>query len=119
MGCWIAGEGHYAFADFRSAEEATQAFVLQQVQIHGQYLKVGRPKNSTGIIPTASQLLCGNPNFVPVSTNNNKKKNTSASVVQQALRQGQVINQNSEVMSSLNTKLEISNFPSTHTLSMI
>ena len=35
VGCWIAGEGHYAFADFRSAEEATQAFVLQQVQIHG------------------------------------------------------------------------------------
>lgn len=31
VGCWIAGEGHYAFADFRSAEEATQAFVLQQV----------------------------------------------------------------------------------------
>ena len=28
VGCWIAGEGHYAFADFRSAEEATQAFVL-------------------------------------------------------------------------------------------
>ena len=28
VGCWIASEGHYAFADFRSAEEATQAFVL-------------------------------------------------------------------------------------------
>ena len=35
VGCWIAGEGHYAFADFRSSEEATQAFVLSQVQIHG------------------------------------------------------------------------------------
>lgn len=23
VGCWIAGEGHYAFADFRSADEAT------------------------------------------------------------------------------------------------
>lgn len=31
VGCWIAGDGHYAFADFRSSEEATQAFVLQQV----------------------------------------------------------------------------------------
>ena len=28
VGCWIAGDGHYAFADFRSSEEATQAFVL-------------------------------------------------------------------------------------------
>ena len=23
VGCWIAGDGHYAFADFRSSEEAT------------------------------------------------------------------------------------------------
>ena len=119
VGCWIAGDGHYAFADFRSSEEATQAFVLQQVQIHGQYLKVGRPKNSTGIIPTASQLICGNPNFVPTNLSNSKKKNTSASVVQQALKQGQVIDQTSEVMSSLNTKLEINNFPETHSLDMI
>lgn len=33
LGCWIAGDGHYAFVDIRSAEEATEAFVLQQVQI--------------------------------------------------------------------------------------
>lgn len=56
---------------------------------------------------------------MPQSANQNKKKNTSANLVQQALRQGQVINQNSEVMSSLNTKLEIMNFPVTHTLDMI
>jgi hypothetical protein len=70
VGCWIATDGHYAFADFRSAEEATQAFVLQQVSIQGQYLRVGRPKHSTGIIPTASQLLCGNPNFTPSMAHN-------------------------------------------------
>jgi hypothetical protein len=29
LGCWIAGDGHYAFVDIRSAEEATEAFVLQ------------------------------------------------------------------------------------------
>ena len=79
LGCWIAGDGHYAFVDIRSAEEATEAFVLQQVQIQGQYLKVGRPKNSTGPIPTPSQLRCGNPNFVPQNTN--KKKATSAGIV--------------------------------------
>ena len=28
IGLWIAGDGHYAFADFRSAQEATEAFAL-------------------------------------------------------------------------------------------
>jgi len=28
VGCWIASDGHYAFADFRSGDEATQGFVL-------------------------------------------------------------------------------------------
>ena len=46
VGTWISGDGHYAFVDFRTADEATQGFVLQQVQIKGTYLKVGRPKNA-------------------------------------------------------------------------
>ena len=29
VGSWISGDGHYAFVDFRSADEATQGFVLQ------------------------------------------------------------------------------------------
>jgi len=33
IGLWIAGDGHYAFADFRSAYEATEAFALNQVKI--------------------------------------------------------------------------------------
>ena len=33
IGLWIAGDGHYAFADFRSALEATEAFCLNQVKI--------------------------------------------------------------------------------------
>jgi len=52
VGTWISGDGHYAFVDFRTPDEATQGFVLQQVAIKGNYLKVGRPKNATGIIPT-------------------------------------------------------------------
>lgn len=67
VGVWISSDGHYAFVDFKTAEDATQAFALQQVSIHGQYLKVGRPKNATGIIPTPAQLLCGNPNAMVVN----------------------------------------------------
>ena len=63
VGLWIAGDGHYAFADFRSAQEATEAFALNQVKVQGQYLKIGRPKNAVGAIPKPSELLCGNPNF--------------------------------------------------------
>lgn len=54
IGCWISSDGHYAFVDFRTQDEATQGFVLQQVQIKANYLKVGRPKNASGIIPIAS-----------------------------------------------------------------
>lgn len=89
IGSWISGDGHYAFVDFRSADEATQGFVLQQVQIKGSYLKVGRPKNAQGIIPSMSQLLCGDPNFNPNNPSSGKqgaKATSSASLVQQALR---------------------------------
>jgi len=82
VGAWISGDGHYAFVDFRTADEATQGFVLQQVQIKGSYLKVGRPKNATGIIPTPAQLLCGDPNFNPNNPLASKKGATSASLVQ-------------------------------------
>lgn len=29
VGSWISGDGHYAFVDFRTPDEATQGFVLQ------------------------------------------------------------------------------------------
>lgn len=35
VGVWISGDAHYAFVDFKTAEDATQAFALQQVSIHG------------------------------------------------------------------------------------
>jgi hypothetical protein len=48
------------------------------VSIHGNYLKVGRPKNATGPIPNASQLLCGNPSGITIQhANNNLKKKTN------------------------------------------
>lgn len=81
VGVWISGDGHYAFVDFNTAENATQAFALQQVSIHGNYLKVGRPKNATGPIPHPSQLLCGNPSGITIqhAMNNMNKKKTNLS----------------------------------------
>jgi hypothetical protein len=32
-GCWISADGNYAFVDFKDSKEATEAFVLQQVEI--------------------------------------------------------------------------------------
>lgn len=45
IGSWISPDGHYGFVDFRTAEEATNGFALNNVAILGQPLKVGRPKN--------------------------------------------------------------------------
>ena len=47
VGSWISPDGHYAFVEFRSPEEATKG--LQNlsgggVKIMGQTLKTGRPK---------------------------------------------------------------------------
>ncbi len=33
---WIAADGHYAFVEFRTAEEANNGFILNNVAIHGQ-----------------------------------------------------------------------------------
>lgn len=41
---WIAADGHYAFVEFRTPEEANNGFALNNVAIHGQPLKIGRPK---------------------------------------------------------------------------
>ena len=29
IGAWISGDGHYAFVDFKTPDEATQGFALQ------------------------------------------------------------------------------------------
>lgn len=44
VSCWISNDGHYAFAEFRSIEEANNSFQLNNIAICGSQLKVGRPK---------------------------------------------------------------------------
>jgi len=41
---WIAADGNYAFIEFRTPDEANNGFALNNVAIHGQPLKIGRPK---------------------------------------------------------------------------
>ena len=46
---WVSPDGHYAFVEFRTAEEATKGFVLNGFKIMGIPLKVGRPKTYQGL----------------------------------------------------------------------
>jgi hypothetical protein len=48
LSAWISTDGHYAFVEFRSAEEANNGFLLNTISILGQPLKVGRPKTYSG-----------------------------------------------------------------------
>jgi splicing factor U2AF subunit len=48
LSAWISTDGHYAFVEFRSAEEANNGFQLNNISILGQPLKVGRPKTYNG-----------------------------------------------------------------------
>lgn len=50
LSAWISTDGHYAFVEFRSAEEANNGFLLNNVMILDQPLKVGRPKTYTGAL---------------------------------------------------------------------
>ena len=45
----ISSDGHYAFVEFRTPEEANQGFALNNIAIMGQPLKVGRPKTYQGV----------------------------------------------------------------------
>jgi hypothetical protein len=45
---WISSDGHYAFVEFRTAEEANLGFQLQGMNIQGYEIKIGRPKAYTG-----------------------------------------------------------------------
>ena len=46
---WVSPDGHYAFVEFRTAEEATKGFVLNGFKILGVPLKIGRPKTYQGL----------------------------------------------------------------------
>ena len=54
LSAWISQDGHYAFVEFRSIEEANLAFSLNNYPILGQNLKVGRPKTYTGSQPASA-----------------------------------------------------------------
>ena len=57
---WISSDGHYAFVEFRTAEEANHGFNLQGMNIQGTEIKIGRPKAYSG---TMSALgIMTNPN---------------------------------------------------------
>jgi splicing factor U2AF subunit len=46
VSAWISpdGVGHYAFVEFRSAQEATNGLALNGASLFGYQLKLGRPK---------------------------------------------------------------------------
>lgn len=53
VGAWISPDGHYAFVEFRTPEEATtglNALSGGGVKIMGYTLKTGRPKQFTQTI---------------------------------------------------------------------
>jgi splicing factor U2AF subunit len=59
LSAWISTDGHYAFVEFRSAEEANNGFQLNNIMILGQPLKVGRPKTYTGALSMMEDgILC-------------------------------------------------------------
>jgi len=68
IGAWISPDNNYAFVDFRTPEEATNGFALNSVAIHGQTLKVGRPRSyqQTQTIQNPLSLLLGTPG-VPIN----------------------------------------------------
>jgi splicing factor U2AF 65 kDa subunit len=45
---WISSDGHYAFVEFRTAEEANHGFKLEGMNIQGCEIKIGRPKAYSG-----------------------------------------------------------------------
>ena len=45
---WISTDTHYAFVEFRNAEEANLGFRLHGMNINGSEIKIGRPKAYEG-----------------------------------------------------------------------
>ena len=45
---WISTDTHYAFVEFRNAEEANYGFRLHGMNINGSEIKIGRPKAYDG-----------------------------------------------------------------------
>ena len=45
---WISTDTHYAFVEFRNAEEANLGFRLHGMNLNGSEIKIGRPKAYEG-----------------------------------------------------------------------
>ena len=55
IGAWVSPDGHYAFVEFRTAEEATKGFILNGFKIMDVPLKIGRPKTYQGLPQTMEE----------------------------------------------------------------
>ena len=53
---WVSPDGHYAFVEFRTAEEATKGFILNGFKILGVPLKIGRPKTYQGLPQNVEEI---------------------------------------------------------------
>ena len=60
ISAWISSDGHYAFIEFRSPEEANNGFALNHISIHGNTLKVGRPNTYNGVFSSFKMLAGSN-----------------------------------------------------------
>ena len=59
---WISTDGHYAFVEFRNADEANLGFRLHGMNINGSEIKIGRPRAYEGTISAIGTSTCGNQN---------------------------------------------------------
>jgi hypothetical protein len=56
INAWVSPDGHYAFVEFRTAEEATKGFILNGFKFLDLPLKVGRPKTYQGLPQNAEDV---------------------------------------------------------------
>ena len=54
---WISTDGHYAFVEFRNAEEANLGFRLHGMNINGSEIKIGRPRAYEGTMQSSMQAM--------------------------------------------------------------
>ena len=59
---WISTDGHYAFVEFRNADEANLGFRLHGMNINGSEIKIGRPRAYEGTISAIGTSNGGNQN---------------------------------------------------------
>ena len=70
---WISNDGHYAFVEFRTAEEATKGFILNGIEISGMSLKIGRPKTYQSLQSVVSEDTGPSNTVAAILMKNNQK----------------------------------------------